>query len=141
MDRRLGTQHVAPAHLGSMLWWEVQSLGIPVPGSHLFNSHLVNKYSECWGHRSKQDKIPALPELTAQREKHLPLRQINRTLYTVVKHHEENHSKENVWKVFGGGGDVLLSLGELSEEVELSRGLKEAFSLGTNLFQEPCIAF
>lgn len=38
------------------------------------------------------------------------------------------------------GGEVLLSLRELSEEVELSRGLKEAFSLCTNLFQEPCIA-
>lgn len=44
-------------------------------------------------------------------------------------------------KCLGAGGDVLLSLGELSEEVELSRDLKEAFSLGTNLFQEPCIAF
>lgn len=72
--RRLGVQHVAPAPLGSMLWWEAQSSGIPVPGSHLSHSYLVKKYSECWGHRSERDKISALLELTAQQKKHRLLR-------------------------------------------------------------------
>lgn len=75
MDRRqLRTQHMVPADLGSMLWWKTQSSGITVPGSHLFLSYLLNKYSKCRGHRREQHKIPSLLELTAQQEKHRLLR-------------------------------------------------------------------